>query len=73
MDGKPGVMDIRLVGKEISEGLYEIFTYDQRCRYFDPSKQRMIQSIGRKFGDSRIFGSIDTRFEGDPTYECLQS
>jgi hypothetical protein len=72
-DISPGVTDIRTVGKEISEGIYEIFQYDQRRKYYDPVKKRLIQSIGRKFGDTRIFGSVDARFEGDPTYECLQS
>jgi hypothetical protein len=64
-------IDVRNVGTEIMEGLFELRSFDDRATYFDGITRRRIGSIGRDVFRGRILAAIDDRFSNHPNYECL--
>jgi hypothetical protein len=64
-------IDVRNVGREIMEGLFELRSFEERATYFDGVTHRRIGTIGRDLFRGRILAAVDDRFANHPNYECL--
>lgn len=64
-------VDVRAIGRELQEGVYQLSRFIENKDYCDPARERWIWSIGRNMFDGRIMASTDTRFADSPNYECL--
>ena len=52
-------------------GVYRLHRFIEGRDYCDPSREWWIGSIGRNFLTGEILAATDSRFYGDPTWECL--
>lgn len=57
--------------KSTGEGLYQLDEFVEDKDYADVVTEEWIWSIGRELETGRIFASTDTRFYGNPRFECL--
>ena len=64
-------LDVREIGIEVEPGVFELKRFTEDIDYCDAQNEQWIWSIGKRKSDSKIFASVDTRFYGDPGYECL--
>lgn len=64
-------IDVRREGREISEGIFRLPRFVDGKDYCDLARQRYIWSIGKNVFDGRIEASMDSRYYGDPNWECL--
>lgn len=64
-------LNVLVEGKKLSSSMYELHRFVEDKDYCDPLAERWIWSVGRRFSDGKIFAATDTRFYGDPNYECL--
>lgn len=66
-----GMIDVRREGFQISDGIFHLNRFVEGADYADFLNQRRIWSIGRNVHDGRIEAALDTRYYGDPNWECL--
>ena len=64
-------LNVLAEGRMDRPGLYELRRFVDGRDYCDPQNEWWIWSIGRSVVDGRIFAATDTRFYGDPNWECL--
>jgi hypothetical protein len=67
-------IDICSIGKEVSDGLYELngdIDANADYDYCDIKKERWIWSFGRRLSDGKIFASISHIFYQNPEFECI--
>jgi len=53
------------------DGMYQLRRFVEGKDYCDPTTERWIWSIGRRFKDGKIFAATDARFYGDRNHDCL--
>jgi len=58
-------------GRELQSGMYELRRFVEGKDYCDPTKERWIWSIGRRFSDGKILAATDARFYNDRNFDCL--
>jgi hypothetical protein len=63
--------DVTKIGHEIVRGLYKLDSFEDGVDYCDPEKNLWIWSIGKNLISGEIFASTDTRYYGNPYFECL--
>ena len=64
-------IDVRRQGFEIKSGVFRLQNFVDGAEYKDVLNNRYIWSIGRNLHDGRVEAAIDTRYYGDPNWECL--
>ncbi len=52
-------------------GTFRLDRFVEGVDYFAGSTEQWIWSIGRRHSDGAIFASIDSRFAGNPEFDCL--
>ena len=67
----PIVVDVRRQGVEIKAGVFRLQRFIDGADYKDVLNNRWVWSIGRNVHDGRVEAAIDTRYYGDPNWECL--
>jgi hypothetical protein len=63
-------IDVRVEGQEVGDGVFQLPRFVQGADYCDSKTERWIWSIGKDF-KGRVFAAVDTRYYGDPNYDCL--
>ena len=64
-------LDVLREGRMIQPGLYQLKRFIEDKEYCDPRNEWWISSIGKSVFDNRIMAATDSRFYGDPNWECL--
>lgn len=67
-------LDVNAIGTQVEgfEGVaWEIKKFVEDHDYCDASGEQWIWSIGQRVTDRRIFAATDTRFYGNPMFNCL--
>ena len=64
-------LDVLREGRMIQPGLYQLSRFVDNKDYCDSKNEWWIWSVGKNVFDNRIMASTDTRFYGDPNWECL--
>lgn len=58
-------------GRMVQPGVYELRRFVDGVDYCDPQHEWWIWSIGRNYLTGQILAATDSRYYGDPTWECL--
>lgn len=64
-------LDVRVIGKEIEPGLFELEMFLPDVDYADAKNEAWIWSIGKRISDGKIFASTETVLYNKPGFECL--
>lgn len=70
-------LDVLALGAEVDvegegyAGLYKLRTFVDGKDYCDSLREAWIWSIGRSLATGEIFAATDTRYYGNPDFECL--
>lgn len=70
-DASEQCLDVRVIGKEVEPGVFELEAFLPEVDYCDAQTESWIWSIGRRKSDGKIFAAVDTRYYLDDAYECL--
>lgn len=58
-------------GRMVQPGIYELRRFVEDVDYCDPKNEWWIWSVGRNYLTGQILAATDSRYYGDPTWECL--
>jgi hypothetical protein len=66
-------LSVLVEGTPLGNGMYLLRRFVDGKDYCDPSIERWIFSIGKKFNNNQIIAATDMRFVGDMNFDCLFS